>query len=115
MNTDIQQIAFIGLRISKARQKLHLSKVGLAEKMHLSRSIIGKWEKGISNPSTAHLIKLSKVLKVSFNWLATGTEENSTISSANESETLLKINQLLAKTTLKQKQYICELLEDITQ
>ncbi len=65
----------IGERIGMASENLKLSKSKLSTKMHLSRSTCGQWERGISNISTAHLMKLACIIMVSFEWLATGGDD----------------------------------------
>ncbi|MBW5291359.1 MAG: hypothetical protein Rsou_0060 [Candidatus Ruthia sp. Asou_11_S2] len=120
MDSKKLQSNTIGERIEIARESLKLSKSKLSTKMHLSRSICGQWERGISNPSTAHLVKLAHVLDVSFEWLALGNEVIKPDVVKNETDSIssntkrLKINQLLDKTTSKQKDYLLELLSDIT-
>ncbi len=110
MDREKLQNNTIGGRIKIARENLNLSKSKLSTKMHLSRSIFRQWERGISNPSTAHLVKLASILGVSFEWLVTG--ENS--AKGDDNTKTLRINQLLEKTTPKQKDYLLELLSDIT-
>lgn len=66
----------IGGRIKEARVKKGLSALQLSHLMNLSDSMCSQWERGISNPSTAHLAKLAKILGVSFEWLALGKVEN---------------------------------------
>jgi len=61
-------------RIRIARNLLGLSQSQLSAKMYLSRTMCGQWERGKANPSTAHLIRLTEILGVSFEWLATGRE-----------------------------------------
>jgi transcriptional regulator with XRE-family HTH domain len=92
MNTNTTSNDFIGKRIAISREQMKISRFELADKMCLSRSIVGKWERGISNPSIAHLVKLASVLGVSFEWLATGLKMmiNLTykqITSANKNNT----------------------------
>lgn len=121
MNTKILQIESIGQRLTIARENAKISKSQLTDKMHLSRSICGKWEKGDSNPSTAHLIKLAKVLNVSFEWLATGVEnknEKTTLTQA-EKETLhntqvAKVTEIMQKMNSKQKDSLVNFLGDMT-
>jgi transcriptional regulator with XRE-family HTH domain len=46
--------------------------VYISRKLNLSDSVCSQWEGGKTNPSTAHLVKLAKILGVSFEWLALG-------------------------------------------
>lgn len=121
MDTKNQQEGFIGDRIQIARENTKLSRTQLSDKMCLSRSIVGKWERGISNPSTAHLIKLAKVLNVSFEWLATGVdnEDEKTALTKKEKEVLhnvqvAKVNEIMAKMSPRQKNSLVAFLGDIT-
>ena len=124
MNTNITEIDFIGKRIALARESFGISRFELADKMCLSRSMAGKWERGLSNPSVAHLVKLSKILSVSFEWLATGVSDstNNTYNPdlAIDDEThlhniqVVKVNKIMAKMTLKQKQSWVGFLAEIS-
>ena len=109
----------ISSRIKSARLSAKISSVYVSKEMHLSDSICSQWERGISNPSTAHLVKLASILKVSFEWLATGEEKiivEKHSTTAQQNNTLkLQINQLLDKTTQKQKAYLLGLLKDIVR
>lgn len=115
------QLKTIGERIRLARENLGYPRSKISDKMYLSKAMCGQWERGISNPSTAHLVKLAHVLNVSFEWLALGNEAIKPDVVKNETDSIssntkrLKINQLLDKTTPKQKDYLLELLNDITQ
>ncbi|SMN15350.1 hypothetical protein CRYPA_1399 [uncultured Candidatus Thioglobus sp.] len=56
---------------------------------------------------------------MSFEWLATGRDsakgDNKKHNSVDDNTKTLRINQLLGKTTPKQKDYLLELLSDITR
>lgn len=74
--------------------------------MCLTVSIIGKCERGSSNPSTAHLIKLAEVLKASFDWLATGKKQEKNLDiTTNDAMQNIHINQIVKQlpTTKKTK------------
>ncbi|WP_201341419.1 helix-turn-helix domain-containing protein [Abyssogena phaseoliformis symbiont] len=121
MNINFTKNDFIGERIKIAREKNKLNRKNLAEIMCLSGTIVGKWERGNSNPSTAHLIKLAKVLNVSFEWLATGVENEGekTVLTEKEKETLhntqvTKISVLMEKMSPKQKESLVAFLGDMT-
>lgn len=60
-------------RIRQARTDAQLSQASLAERLHVDRSAVARWEgsKGTS-PTVEHLRKLALVTGVSFEWLATG-------------------------------------------
>ncbi len=108
----------ISNRIKTARLAVNMPSVKVSQAMKLSDSMCSQWERGISNPSTAHLIRLAEVLQVSFEWLATGDEykENQLglEQQAAECNTqAIKINQLLGKMNGQQKDCLIVLLNAI--
>lgn len=56
-------------RIKEAREKNGLTQSGLAKKLGLSRSAVNAWEIGVNIPSAQYLIALSKLFKVSTDYL----------------------------------------------
>lgn len=54
-----------------ARMKAGLRQIDLAEKLGVSESLVTKWETGRSRPTRAILNKISIILGVGFNDLAT--------------------------------------------
>lgn len=59
----------IGDRIKQAREKNGLTQSALAKKLGLSRSAVNAWEMGVSIPSAQYLIELSRLLRVSVDYL----------------------------------------------
>jgi transcriptional regulator with XRE-family HTH domain len=125
MNTNTTSNDFIGKRIAISREQMKVSRFELADKMCLSRSIVGKWERGISNPSIAHLVKLASVLGVSFEWLATGVKNDDEfdLQTDNISEQeqhkqhkikVAKVGSFMAKMTPKQQDSLVSFLGDIS-
>jgi transcriptional regulator with XRE-family HTH domain len=101
----------ISERIAIARENLGLSKSEISKQMNLSRGMCAQWESGISNPSTAHLIKLAKVLGVSFEWLATGKESvKANDEMLDETMQNIKINEVLTNLSRAQKHYLLNFL-----
>lgn len=77
----------IGDRIKEIRERNNLTQSALAKKLDLSRSAINAWEMGISIPSAQYLIAMSKLFKVSVDYLLELNEkEYIDISFLNESE-----------------------------
>jgi transcriptional regulator with XRE-family HTH domain len=112
MDTNKPQNTNIGDRITQSRKILGLSSAKIAKQMNLSRSMCSQWERGISNPSTAHLIKLAEVLRVSFEWLATGKEsKKSNEIMLDETMQNIKINEILADLNQQQKHYLLHFLD----
>lgn len=111
MDVKNNQNENISDRITIARKNLGISMSKLSENMCLSRGMCRQWERGISNPSTAHLLKLAEVLQVSFEWLATG---NNAINN-NQTQTKYKnqdiiINKLVKKFNAEQKDRLINFL-----
>jgi transcriptional regulator with XRE-family HTH domain len=95
----------IGKRIKQARMNAKISGTDLSKKMQLSRSMCSQWECGVANPSTAHLVKLAKILKVSFEWLALGEAEN----PAKDNE----LTDIIAKLNIQQKQHLKQFIKSM--
>ena len=65
----------LAIRIRQSRELKGFSQKQLAEKIGVSSSAISQYESNShfhSEPSTKNLIKLTKALNVSFEWLTTG-------------------------------------------
>ena len=59
----------VGERIMQAREKNQLTQSALAKRLGLSRSAVNAWEMGLSVPSARYLVELSRLLKVSTDYL----------------------------------------------
>lgn len=59
----------IGSRIKELREQNGFTQTSLAKKLGLSRSAINAWEMGVSVPSTQYLVELSRLFKVSADYL----------------------------------------------
>ena len=68
----------VGERIMQAREKNQLTQAALAKRLGLSRSAVNAWEMGVSVPSARYLVELSRLLKVSTDYLL-GLERRETI------------------------------------
>ena len=62
-----------------------LSQAALARKLGVTRSSVNAWEMGISIPSTAYIIELSQLFKVSTDYLL-GLSTNITLDISSLSE-----------------------------
>ena len=65
----------LGERISELRKERKYSQEYIAHELEISRQAVYKWEKDLSSPDTAHLIKLAELFGVSVEYLATGKTE----------------------------------------
>ena len=54
-----------GTLIKNSRQKLHLSQQELADKLHISRATVSKWETGKGMPDISLLLPLADCLNLS--------------------------------------------------
>lgn len=125
MDTLNTQNIGINKRIRLARKKLGVSGDKISKALGLSRSICSQWERGISNPSTAHLVELARVLGVSFAWLATGGDEaekaNKRKQISQEELKIFKQTQLLKMTEefnkmdLEQQEKLVDFLQVATK
>lgn len=59
----------IGERIKEVREKNGFTQSLLAKKLGISRSAVNAWEMGISVPSAQYLIELSRIFKVSTDYI----------------------------------------------
>ena len=62
----------IGDQLQKQRKSHHMSQNELAEKLHLTRQSISKWENGTTLPSFANVIAISEIFGVSLDELIKG-------------------------------------------
>ena len=63
----------VGLRIVRARKRHGWNQETLARRMGVSRSVLGRWERGIVAPSLEALVKLADVLEAATDELLRGT------------------------------------------
>ena len=74
----------ISERIKELREQNGYTQTTLAKELGLSRSAINAWEMGLSVPSTQYLVELSKLFRVSTDYiLGLKKEEEIDISALN--------------------------------
>ena len=56
-------------KIKELREKTGYSQSTLAKKLSVTRSSVNAWEMGISTPTTQYVVELSKVFRVSTDFL----------------------------------------------
>jgi len=72
-------------RIKELRISNNMTQADLAKKLSITRSSVNAWEMGISIPSTAYIIELSQLFKVSTDYLL-GLSSNITLDISLLSE-----------------------------
>lgn len=75
----------IAKRIKELREVNHWTQAELAQKLNITRSSVNAWEMGISVPSTTYIVELSRLFKISTDYLL-GLETNNTLDISNLSE-----------------------------
>ena len=76
--------------IKELREDAGYSQATLAKKLDVTRSAVNAWEMGISSPSTAYLVELAQMFKVSTDYLL-GLASNKTVDISGLNETEIKI------------------------
>lgn len=64
----------IGQRIAECRKNKNISQEELAEMLEVSRQTISKWENDAAIPDTYNMIQLSRIFRVSVEYLTCGNE-----------------------------------------
>lgn len=57
----------IGANIASYRKRLHLTQVGLAERLNYSDKAVSKWERGESTPDVQTMVQLADLFEISVN------------------------------------------------
>lgn len=81
----------IGDRIRYARQRVGISQAELAERIGVRQPSMWSYEKNKFTPRAEVLSKLSKELKVSYNWLLNGTDEKQIEISTKDENRYFKL------------------------
>ena len=104
------------IRIIKVRREKKLSQQALADLVGVSRSALAQWETELSRPGLDSLRKMSEVLGVSFEWLATGrgnqyvsVEDTGITDDQLDSE----IGRLIPRLTVKRKKAVLEIIREM--
>ena len=72
----------IGMNIACLRRRNNLTQEQLAEKLHVSRQTLAKWERGESEPDVRSLVALSELFQVSLDNLVSYQSKDNDGSSA---------------------------------
>lgn len=80
----------IGEKITKLRKNSNITQKELADLLNVSRQSISRWELGVSYPETDKLIKLSKILNCSIDYLLNDNHQisNGFVSLNNDNVSL---------------------------
>lgn len=79
-------------RLKKLRKDTGLTQVDVAEKLGISQQAYASWERGIKKPTQENLVKLSKILYVSVDYLLGNTENKQTSDVLENIELLFRMN-----------------------
>lgn len=79
-------------RLKKLRKDAGLTQVDVAEKLGISQPAYASWERGIKKPTQENLVKLSKILYVSVDYLLGNTENKQTSDVLENIELLFRRN-----------------------
>ncbi|MDD7805082.1 MAG: helix-turn-helix transcriptional regulator [Endozoicomonas sp. (ex Botrylloides leachii)] len=102
------------IRILRSRKGKKLSQQALADLIGISRSALAQWETKMSSPSLENLRKMSEVLGVSFEWLATGRGNQYLAQPADticDTDVDHEIMRSLHQVDLKKKRAILNILK----
>lgn len=83
-------------RIKSLREQSGMTQAALAKKLNVTRSAVNSWEMGISVPSTALLVDIARLFRVSTDFLL-GVKGSTTldVSALNDTEVLI-LQRLIA-------------------
>ena len=79
-------------RLINLRKEAGLTQVDVAEKLGISQPAYASWERGIKKPTQDNLVKLSKILYVSVDYLLGNTENRQTSDVLEDIELLFRMN-----------------------
>lgn len=80
----------LGKRIKVLREKSRLTQRQLADSLQISAQAVSKWERGENAPDITMLIPLSKILKVTVEWILSGEERSTETFEATVLSTSLR-------------------------
>jgi putative transcriptional regulator len=79
-------------RLKTLRKEAGLTQVDVAEKLGISQPAYASWERGVKKPTQENLVKLSKILYVSVDYLLGNTENKQTSDVLEDIELLFRMN-----------------------
>lgn len=92
----------IGEKINKIRKMAGMTQAELAEKIHVSRQTIAKWEKGISSPDLECAVAFCELFQISLDEFIKGEQADRTNKSEDKISLgdMIKINRRTQRMTL---------------
>lgn len=72
----VEPIWTLGNRIWRARLHAGLEQAEVAEALGVSRALVSRWEKDLSDPRVGQLHQIAELTGVSFTWLSTTMYES---------------------------------------
>ena len=97
-------------RLKHLRQNKNLSQTELAETVGLRYAHIGRYERGLSQPSAQMLSRLADVLDVSADYLLNGNEEDAAVADLKDKE-LVAIFKEVDACSDEEKEFIKKVLK----
>lgn len=83
-------------RIQELRNENNMSQAQLAKKLGISRNAVNLWEMSLTYPSLNYLMELSKIFRVSTDYIL-GIENSKTLNVSNlDKEQLEIINKMIS-------------------
>ena len=79
-------------RLKELRKQAHLTQVELAKRLGIGQSSYADWERGKKKPTQENLVKLSKILYVSVDYLLGNTQSKQTSDVLEDIELLFRMN-----------------------
>ena len=93
----------LGEQIIRARQAKGWSQAQLAEKLHVVRQTVSKWEQGRSVPDVQALVQLSQVLEVPLEELLGGPEPDRTPSAGETAQIAAQLARISEELAAKNR------------
>ena len=88
-------MVLVGKRIKLARELAGMTQEKLAEIVGVSRTAVVRWESGETDPTIDHLIEMTKVLRVSADFLLGTSDTDQVMSTLMEMASAL--NRLISE------------------
>ncbi len=100
----------LGQRISILRRHAGLSQAALARQLHCSPSAVGMYEQGRREPSLEAVVQLSRVFRVSTDFLLTGQPATASDQQLLEAAMMTAVGQTLGRRQTLDRQELEVLL-----